>query len=109
MKRSQRLTWSKDFRGRPTPKKPPKKKAARVKNILSRNPFLNFLRDFRNWNPRLASSQLMQKGAELWRSMSDRHKLLYCQLAKHAPVKKKKKIVKAKRGNVVRATRCRRR
>ncbi|CAH1383172.1 unnamed protein product [Tenebrio molitor] len=96
MKQSQNLCWSNDFaisdlvlnrKDKRSGKRPPP----------SRNPFLNFLRDFRKCNRNLGGSQLMKMGAELWRRMNEAQKLLYFELAKNAPKKQQQRGRKRKK------------
>ncbi|RZC38189.1 HMG box and/or DUF1074 domain containing protein [Asbolus verrucosus] len=109
MKKIENLCWNNDFLGsklfnvsRKTGKSPPP----------SRNPFLNFLRDFRKCNTGIGSNQLMKKGGEIWRKMSQAQKLLYFELAKSAPKRKlrgsrKRKRIRGRRRKRSRARRSR--
>lgn len=51
---------------------------------ITRNPFLNFLRDIRKNAKGLSITEVASKGAEIWRKMDDRQKQPYLQLAKEA-------------------------
>ncbi|KAJ8943237.1 hypothetical protein NQ318_009928 [Aromia moschata] len=58
---------------------------------ITRNPFLNFMRDFRKSNNGLKLTELTKRGAELWRKMNERQKSPYCQLAKQAPRRRRRR------------------
>ncbi|KAJ8941577.1 hypothetical protein NQ314_010351 [Rhamnusium bicolor] len=58
---------------------------------VTRNPFLNFMRDFRKSNNGLKLTELTKRGAELWRKMNDRQKSPYCQLARQAPKRRSRR------------------
>lgn len=51
---------------------------------ITRNPFLNFLRDMRKNARGLSITQVASKGAELWRKMDEQQKQPYHQLARQA-------------------------
>lgn len=51
---------------------------------ITRNPFLNFMRDFRRAHKGMKATDVVKHGAELWRKMSDRQKSPYCIQAKNA-------------------------
>ncbi|KAJ8954266.1 hypothetical protein NQ314_007141 [Rhamnusium bicolor] len=57
---------------------------------VSRNPFINFLKDYRKSNKHaLNVVELTKRGAQLWRGMNDKEKSPYISLSKQAPVKYK--------------------
>lgn len=59
---------------------------------LTRNPFLNFLRDFRKSNRhKYDVCELTKRGARLWRGMTDKEKSPYVNLSKRAPKYKRTK------------------
>lgn len=51
---------------------------------ITRNPFLNFLRDMRRTARGLSITEVASKGAELWRKMDEQQKQPYHQLARQA-------------------------
>lgn len=51
---------------------------------ITKNPFLNFLRDMRRNARGLSVTEVASKGAELWRKMDEQQKQPYHQLAKQA-------------------------
>lgn len=51
---------------------------------ITRNPFLNFLRDMRRNARGLSVTEVASKGAELWRKMDEQQKQPYHQLARQA-------------------------
>ncbi|KAF7285475.1 hypothetical protein GWI33_010573 [Rhynchophorus ferrugineus] len=65
-----------------SPSKHPK---VRSPGKITRNPFFNFLRDFRAANRGLSISEISQKGAEAWRNMKREDKIAYYKMAKEAP------------------------
>lgn len=69
---------------------------------ITRNPFLNFLRDFRRSNGGLKLTELTRRGAEIWRKMNDRQKSPYCHLARQAPKRRYKKRRHSKKERRVR-------
>lgn len=63
-----------------------------------RNPFLNFMRDFRKSNKqKLNLTEMTKRGAQIWRSMSQREKSPYLQLSRQAPKKSIRRKKKSKR------------
>ncbi|RZB39674.1 HMG box and/or DUF1074 domain containing protein [Asbolus verrucosus] len=66
-------------------------------SVIYRNPFLNFLQDFRKKNIGLTSQEVMQKAAEMWRKMSENEKAPYYEMAKNAPKRKKRKSGRKRR------------
>lgn len=68
-----------------------------AKKIPLRNPFLNFLRDFRKSDNRsiVRYAEMVKKGSQLWRTMSDREKSPYIHISRQAPKKySRKKMIK---------------
>ncbi|XP_030757182.1 protamine-like isoform X2 [Sitophilus oryzae] len=63
------------------------RKSRSKKGKITRNPFLNFLRDFRKNNKGLKVTQLTKIGAKVWRNMNKREKSPYYRMAKEAPKK----------------------
>uniref|UniRef100_A0A182VV28 HMG box domain-containing protein n=1 Tax=Anopheles minimus TaxID=112268 RepID=A0A182VV28_9DIPT len=69
----------------------------------TRNPYLNFLRDFRQQNCHLSVVEVVRQGAERWRQMSDDQKLPYVKIAFYTPMKRrmclscKRKMLRMKR------------
>lgn len=51
---------------------------------ITTNPFLNFLREMRKTSKNMSVTQVVSKGAELWRKMDPQQKQPYHQLAKQA-------------------------
>lgn len=65
---------------------------------VTRNPFLNFLRDMRKNVQGMSCQQLTLKGAEIWRNMSKIQKEPYRQMArKAAPLARRRKRSKLRR------------
>lgn len=60
-------------------------KSSRTKVRAFRNPFFNFLADFRRENSNLKATQIASRGAERWRNMSKDEKTPYWEMAKKAP------------------------
>ncbi|KAJ3657385.1 hypothetical protein Zmor_009193 [Zophobas morio] len=60
----------------PTPQKSPP---------IYRNPFLNFLQEYRKKNVGVSGRELIQNAGELWRKMTDAEKAPYYEMAKKAP------------------------
>ncbi|RZB39675.1 HMG box domain containing protein [Asbolus verrucosus] len=68
------------------------KKESRTKSLPAlRNPFLNFIREFRKNNTGMKSSEVVSKAAEKWRNMNQSEKSPYCEQAKNAPKRKRRK------------------
>jgi hypothetical protein len=67
-----------------------KKESTDKASKLHRNPFLNFLQEFRKKNLGLTSQEVIQKAAEIWRKMTDSEKAPYCEMAKRAPKRRKR-------------------
>ncbi|CAH1110931.1 unnamed protein product [Psylliodes chrysocephalus] len=65
---------------------PPKYKPGRV----TRNPFLNFLRDVRRNAYGLTLYEIATKGADMWRKMDAKDKQPYCEQAKMAPYRRRR-------------------
>uniref|UniRef100_A0A182M4M6 HMG box domain-containing protein n=1 Tax=Anopheles culicifacies TaxID=139723 RepID=A0A182M4M6_9DIPT len=55
----------------------------------TRNPYINFLRDFRQKNCHLSAVEIVRQGAEQWRRMSDEQKLPYVKIAFYTPMKRR--------------------
>lgn len=51
---------------------------------VTRNPFLNFLRDMRKNTQGMSPIQVTRRGAEIWRNMTRAQKEPYCQMARQA-------------------------
>ncbi|ENN82475.1 hypothetical protein D910_09019 [Dendroctonus ponderosae] len=51
---------------------------------VTRNPFLNFLRDMRRNTQGMSPIEVTQRGAEIWRNMTRAQKEPYCQMARQA-------------------------
>ncbi|CAH0564045.1 unnamed protein product [Brassicogethes aeneus] len=64
-------------------KKPPSKqmKSGRI----TKNPYLNFMRDFRRNHGGMNIIDLTKQGAEMWRNMTEKQKAPYFAQAKQAP------------------------
>lgn len=59
---------------------------------ITRNPFLNFLRDMRKAaRSGMTITELTARGGELWRKMSSKQKKPYCELARQAAKVKRRK------------------
>lgn len=58
---------------------------------ITRNPFLNFLRDMRKAAHGMSITELASRGAELWRKMNAHQKKPYCELAKQAARTKRRR------------------
>ncbi|XP_045476217.1 protamine-like [Harmonia axyridis] len=56
----------------------------------TRNPYLNFMREFRLKNKNLNVVEQVVKGAEMWRKMSESQKAPYVELARQARRRRKK-------------------
>uniref|UniRef100_A0A182RPP2 HMG box domain-containing protein n=1 Tax=Anopheles funestus TaxID=62324 RepID=A0A182RPP2_ANOFN len=56
----------------------------------TRNPYLNFLRDFRIKNCHLSVVEIVRQGAEQWRRMTDEQKLPYVKVAFYTPLKRRR-------------------
>uniref|UniRef100_A0A182K9F2 HMG box domain-containing protein n=1 Tax=Anopheles christyi TaxID=43041 RepID=A0A182K9F2_9DIPT len=56
----------------------------------TRNPYLNFLRDFRRKNCHLSVVEVVRQGAEQWRRMTDEQKLPYVKVAFYTPLKRRR-------------------
>uniref|UniRef100_A0A182PB47 HMG box domain-containing protein n=1 Tax=Anopheles epiroticus TaxID=199890 RepID=A0A182PB47_9DIPT len=56
----------------------------------TRNPYLNFLRDFRRKNCHLSVVEIVRQGAEQWRRLTDEQKLPYVRIAFYTPLKRKR-------------------
>lgn len=57
---------------------------------LLRNPFLNYVRDFRKGNGNLRATEIASRAAEKWRNMSSEEKSPYCEMARRAPRRRKR-------------------
>ncbi|XP_004520212.1 protamine [Ceratitis capitata] len=64
-------------------------KCQRPSGILLRNPYLNFLREFRVRNTGLSAVEIIRRGAKEWNNMPKEDKLHYIEEAFHAPKKRK--------------------
>uniref|UniRef100_A0A1S4HEU6 HMG box domain-containing protein n=2 Tax=Anopheles gambiae TaxID=7165 RepID=A0A1S4HEU6_ANOGA len=56
----------------------------------TRNPYLNFLRDFRRKNCHLPVVEVVRQGAAQWRHMTDEQKLPYVKIAFYTPLKRRR-------------------
>uniref|UniRef100_A0A182Y5R0 Uncharacterized protein n=1 Tax=Anopheles stephensi TaxID=30069 RepID=A0A182Y5R0_ANOST len=56
----------------------------------TRNPYLNFLRDYRRKNCHLSAVDIVRQGAEQWRRMSDEQKLPYVKIAFYTPLRRRR-------------------
>lgn len=65
------------------------KKTEKAKNILTRNPFVNFLADFRLKNRGLLSHEIMIRGGEAWRQLSAAEKTPLYEMARRVPKKRR--------------------
>lgn len=80
-------------------KRPIGHKSSKATVSASRNPFINFLMEFRKRNPSLKSKQLISRGAEQWRRMNESEKTPYFEMAKKAPKRRRHKAsTKSRRG-----------
>ncbi|XP_050506473.1 uncharacterized protein LOC126884556 [Diabrotica virgifera virgifera] len=60
--------------------------ARRVPSKIFRNPFLNFMRDFRRSDKQnLTVTELIRRGAQIWRQMSEKDRAHYIAMSKNAP------------------------
>lgn len=64
-------------------------KASKVKNA-TRNPYLNFMKEFRLKNKNMNVVEQTVKGAEMWRKMNDSQKAPFVELARQARRRRKK-------------------
>ncbi|CAH1994590.1 unnamed protein product [Acanthoscelides obtectus] len=89
MDQSRARSRSRSARGGRTPRRqsvPPDVRISRA----SINPFLNFLADYRKSNTQgLSMKDLAQKGAKLWREMSQKEKEPYIRISKEAQIYRK--------------------
>ncbi|KFB39787.1 hypothetical protein ZHAS_00007153 [Anopheles sinensis] len=53
----------------------------------SRNPYINYLREFRRQNCHLSAVEVVRQGAERWRKMTDEQKLPYIRTAFYTPMR----------------------
>uniref|UniRef100_A0A2M4CVH4 HMG box domain-containing protein n=1 Tax=Anopheles darlingi TaxID=43151 RepID=A0A2M4CVH4_ANODA len=53
----------------------------------SRNPYLNFLREFRRQNYHLSAVEVVRRGAAHWRQLTEEQKLPYVRIAFYAPMR----------------------
>lgn len=87
-------------RSRRTPSRSAKRRTYKSGRV-TRNPFLNFMRDFRKTRCGLKLTELTRKGAEVWRKMNNRQRSPYCHLARQAPKRrnrrKKRKTARRRR------------
>ncbi|KAF7278610.1 uncharacterized protein LOC143190993 [Rhynchophorus ferrugineus] len=65
---------------------------------VTKNPFLNFLREMRKRTQGLTPIEITTKGAEIWRSMTKHEKEPYCALAKQAARRGRRRRRKSRRG-----------
>ncbi|XP_039966789.1 uncharacterized protein LOC120778836 isoform X1 [Bactrocera tryoni] len=80
-----------------TPKPPSKTAFLKTRNgkchrpsgTLHRNPYLNFLREFRLRNTGLSAVEIIRRGAREWRNMPKEDKLQFIEEAFYAPKKRK--------------------
>ncbi|XP_017482450.1 PREDICTED: protamine-like [Rhagoletis zephyria] len=64
-------------------------KCQRPRGPLHRNPYLNFLREFRQRNCGLSAVEIIRRGAKEWNNMAKESKLRYIEEAFYAPKKRK--------------------
>ncbi|XP_036336974.1 uncharacterized protein LOC118747091 [Rhagoletis pomonella] len=64
-------------------------KCQRPSGPLHRNPYLNFLREFRQRNCGLSAVEIIRRGAKEWNNMAKESKLRYIEEAFYAPKKRK--------------------
>ncbi|XP_050305129.1 protamine [Anthonomus grandis grandis] len=64
---------------------------------ITRNPFLNFLRDMRKNAQGMSPMELSMKGAEIWRGMTKSQKEPYCQLARQAARRRRRRSRRRRR------------
>ncbi|CAG9836448.1 unnamed protein product [Diabrotica balteata] len=58
----------------------------RVPSKIFRNPFLNFMRDFRKSHKKnLTVTELVRRGAQMWRQMDEKQRAHYIAMSKNAP------------------------
>ncbi|KAK9887791.1 hypothetical protein WA026_000105 [Henosepilachna vigintioctopunctata] len=67
-----------------TQRDPNKGDDSRHVGVVTNNPFLNFMREFRARNRNLEVKEQLIKGAEQWRKMNDAQKQPYVELARQA-------------------------
>lgn len=67
------------------------KKSEGGKNSISRNPFFNFLSDFRKKNKGLSPQELVYRAGEAWRNMTEAEKAPFREMAKRAPKTRKRR------------------
>uniref|UniRef100_A0A182F4F2 HMG box domain-containing protein n=1 Tax=Anopheles albimanus TaxID=7167 RepID=A0A182F4F2_ANOAL len=53
----------------------------------SRNPYLNFLREFRRQNYHLSAVEVVRRGAAHWRQLTEEQRLPYVRIAFYAPMR----------------------
>ncbi|XP_073848115.1 uncharacterized protein [Musca autumnalis] len=58
---------------------------------VGRNPYLNFLREFRKSNCGLSAVETIRKGAEEWRKLPPEQKLKYIAEAFYAPIRRRRR------------------
>ncbi|EFA02172.1 hypothetical protein TcasGA2_TC007828 [Tribolium castaneum] len=73
------------------------KKESKTRVRVFRNPFLNFISDFRKSNTSLKSREVISRAAEQWRKMNPDEKSPYCELARSAPKSRKRKAGRRRR------------
>ncbi|EFA02042.1 hypothetical protein TcasGA2_TC007670 [Tribolium castaneum] len=67
------------------------KKDSTPEGKKTRNPFLNFLQEFRQKNKGMPNREVISRGSEAWRKMSENEKAPYYEMAKRAPKKRKRR------------------
>ncbi|XP_044760139.1 protamine-like [Coccinella septempunctata] len=72
-------------------------KAAK-RRAATRNPYLNFMREFRLKNKNMNVVEQTVKGAEMWRKMNESQKAPYVDLARQARRRRKKGKKRRRRG-----------
>ncbi|XP_044255101.1 HMG1/2-like protein [Tribolium madens] len=67
------------------------KKEPASEGKTTRNPFLNFVQEFRKNNRGIPAQEQVARAAEAWRKMSDNEKAPYYEMAKRAPKRRKRR------------------
>lgn len=83
--------------------KEPKRQKSDVK--IFRNPFLNFLRDFRRMNSSLSVTEIASKGARRWNKMTPKEKMKYRRPSPYCYQMKRSNRSRSKRRNSSRSYR----
>ncbi|XP_055845060.1 protamine-like [Episyrphus balteatus] len=69
---------------------------------VTRNGYFNFLREFRKTNCGLSAVETVRQGAKKWRSMSQKDKSKFIEMAKSAPKTPRRSRMRRMRGGSMR-------